>query len=594
MRRDDLSNALDKPEWVLRTLVFVDVVESVRLMEQNENDFVRRWRHLVRTIEKDILPPNRGRLVKSHGDGLLLEFSGVTSAVKAAYALQCACTSVNTDEQPERHILLRAGVHVGHLIADELDLYGSGVNLAARLLTLAGPGEIVVSADVRDQLAPVLDADVEDLGLCYLKHVHDPVRAYRIGPPGPRPVIEPHATSMPQLRPTVAVVPFVERADNPEHPVVGEVLADEIISALSRSSELDVISRLSTTIFRGRDASPDEVGRYLDANYVLSGAYRRVGGRLRLNVELASSQPGKIVWSDTVEIDALNAGADGVAHDMVISINRAIMAREVERAQARALPTLEGYTLLVGAIALMFRLSVRDFDRSGQMLQTLIERFPRQPIPWAWMAMWHVQQTWSQRWAGNPTVGTRLALDCVRRALDADPQCSLALVVSGMVQGNILRKLDVAEEQYAMALRINPNDSLAWASKGALHAFKNEGKLAIEHTQRALKLSPLDPNRHYYDSLAATAALSGGRYKRAIELANRSLRANRTHGSTYRVLAISQWQLGLHEEARKTVGELLLLEPSLSVTSYRELHPSCGFEIGKIWSNALREAGVPL
>jgi len=187
MRQDDLSSALDKPEWVLRTLVFVDVVESVRLMEQNESDFVRRWRHLVRTIEKDILPPNRGRLVKSHGDGLLLEFSGVTSAVKAAYALQCACTSVNTDEQPERHILLRAGVHVGHLIADELDLYGSGVNLAARLLTLAGPGEIVVSADVRDQLAPVLDADVEDLGLCYLKHVHEPVRAYRIGPPGPRP-----------------------------------------------------------------------------------------------------------------------------------------------------------------------------------------------------------------------------------------------------------------------------------------------------------------------------------------------------------------------------------------------------------------------
>jgi len=594
MNQDGLSNSLDNPEWVLRTLLFVDVVESVRLMEENENDLIRRWRQLVRIVEKDILPPYRGRLVKSHGDGLLLEFAGVPCAVKAAFALQRACASVNTDVPPERQILLRAGVHVGHLIADEYDLYGTGVNLAARLLTLAGPGEIVVSADVRDQLAPVLDADVEDLGLCYLKHVHEPVRAYRIGPPGPRPVIEPHATSMPQLRPTVAVIPFVERADNPEHPVVGEVLADEIISALSRSSELDVISRLPTTLFRGRDTSADEVRRYLDANYVLSGAYRRVGGRLRLNVELASSQPGKIVWSDTVEIDVLTAGADSVANDMVTSISRAIMAREVERAQSRPLPTLEGYTLLVGAISLMYRVSVRDFDSSGQMLQTLIERYPRQPIPWAWMAMWHVQRTWNQRWSGDPTVGTRLALDCVRRALDADPQCSLALVVSGLVQANILRKLDIAEEQYAMALRINPNDSLAWLSKGALHAFKNEGKLAIEHTQRALKLSPLDPNHHYYDSLAATAALSAGRYKRAIELANRSLRANRTHGSTYRVLAISQWQLGLHKEARKTVSELLLLEPSLTVTRYRELHPSSGFEIGKIWSNALWEAGVPL
>src|SRR5260370_7985905 len=144
-----------------------------------------------------------------------------------------------------------------------------------------------------------------------------------------------------------------------------------------------------------------------------------------------------------------------------------------------------------------------------------------------------------------------------------------------------------------MALRINPNDSLAWLSKGALHAFKNEGKLAIEHTQRALKLSPLDPNHHYYDSLAATAALSAGRYKRAIELANRSLRANRTHGSTYRVLAISQWQLGLQNEARKTVSELLLLDPNLTVPKYLELHPTKRFDIGKISPNALWYADVP-
>jgi adenylate cyclase len=375
MIQNDLLNPSDSPKWVLRTLMFVDVVESVRLMEENESDFVHRWRQLVRIVEKDILPPHRGRLVKSHGDGLLLEFAGVPSAVMAAFALQRVCASVNTDVLPQRQILLRAGMHVGHLIADEYDLYGTGVNLAARLLTLAGPGEIVVSADVRDQLTPVLDADLEDLGLCYLKHVHEPVRAYRIGPPGPRPIVEPHATSMPQLRPTIAIIPFVERADKPEHPVVGEVLADEIISALSRSSELYVISRLSTTAFRGRDASADEVRRYLGANYVVSGAYRRVGGRLRLNVELASSQPGTIVWSDNVEIDVLTAGVDGVADDMAASINKAIIAREVQRARSRPLPMLEGYTLLVGAISLMYRLSARDFDRSGKMLQTLTETF---------------------------------------------------------------------------------------------------------------------------------------------------------------------------------------------------------------------------
>jgi adenylate cyclase len=594
MVQNDLPIATDNPEWIVRTLLFVDVVESVRLMEENENDAVRRWRQLVGVVEKTVLPPHQGRLVKSHGDGLLLEFSAVPSAVKAAFAVQRACVSANTDVPPCQHILVRAGAHVGHLISDDHDVYGSGVNLAARLTTLAGPGEIVVSADVRDQLAPVLDADIEDLGLCYLKHVHEPVRAYRIGPPGPRPVIEPGTISMPQLRPTIAVIPFAERVGTPDHQVVGEVLADEIISALSRSSELNVISRLSTTVFRGRDVSIDEVSGYLSANYVLSGAYRKIGRKLRLNIELASSDRGTVVWSEAMEGNAhgLVSGRDGIVDDIVRGVSMAVMARELQRAQSQPLPTLESYTLLMGAIALMHRLSLQDFDRSRQILQALTERVPRQAIPWAWLAKWHVLRV-QQGWSDDTGVDAQSALDCARRALNADPHCSLALVMSGFVHTNLLKRLDVAQEQYDLALRINPNDGMAWLLKGTLHAFRGEGKLATCHTQRALKLSPLDPHRWFYDSLAATAALSAGQYKRAVELANRSLRANRTHTSTFRALAISQWQLGLHDDARKTVSELLRLEPNLTITRYRAVNPSGEFETGKIWSSALQGAGVP-
>jgi adenylate cyclase len=591
----DHFSALADGGRVVRTLLFVDVVESVRLMEENEDGVVRRWREFIGAVERDILPSHQGRLVKSHGDGLLLEFPTVPPAVKAAFAIQRASTGVNAGVSPSQHILLRMGVHFGHLIADDHDVYGTGVNLAARLMGLAGPGEIVVSADVRDQLTPVLDADMEDLGSCYLKHVHEPVRAYRIGPPGPRPVIEPGSVSMPQLRPTVAVIPFAERTGKPDQQVVGEVLADEIIGALSRSSELTIISRLSTTVFRGRETSIDEVSRYLNANYVLSGAYRKVGSRLRLNLELASSEPGTVVWSETIEgnAHALVSGKDGVVDNIVSGVSMAVMARELQRAQSQPLPTIESYTLLMGAIALMHRLSQQDFDRSREMLQALTERVPRQAIPWAWMAKWHVLRV-QQGWSDDPSVDAQLALDCGRRALNADPHCSLALVMAGFVHTNLLKQLDRAEEQYDLALRINPNDGLAWLLKGTLHAFKGEGELAIDHTQRALKLSPLDPHRYFYDSLSATAALSAGKYKRAVELATRSLRANRTHTSTFRALAIAQWQLGLHNDARKTVSELLRLEPSLTVTRYRERHPSGGFETGKIWSSALQGAGVPL
>ena len=217
---------------------------------------------------------------------------------------------------------------------------------------------------------------------------------------------------------------------------------------------------------------------------------------------------------------------------------------------------------------------------------------PRQAVPWAWLAKWHILRV-QQGWTEDPNVDAQLSLDCGRRALDADPHCSLALVMMGFAHTNLLKRFDTGQEKYDLAIRVNPNDSMAWLLKGTMLAFKDEGKLAVEQTQHALKLSPLDPHRYFYDALAATAALSAGQYKRAIELAHRSLRANRTHTSTFRALAISQWQIGQHEDARRTVAELLKLEPSLTVTRYRKRHPSGGYETGRIWSSALLGAGVP-
>jgi class 3 adenylate cyclase len=273
-------------ERAVRTVLMVDVVESVRLMEDDEEGTVSRWRRLVEGIETQVLPTHGGRLVKSTGDGLLLDFSQVPSAVAAAFSIQSACRGANAGLPPQRQMLLRMGAQVSELIADDHDVYGRGVNLAARLMTLAGPGEIVVSAGVRDQLTPVLDADVEDLGECYLKHVAHPVRAYRLGPPGPHPVIEPGGAAMPELRPTIAVIPFAARGGESEHRLLGEVLADEVISALSRTADLNVISRLSTTAFRGREVTAGEVGAHLDASYVLAGAYSTAGTQISLAAEL--------------------------------------------------------------------------------------------------------------------------------------------------------------------------------------------------------------------------------------------------------------------------------------------------------------------
>lgn len=581
-------------ERVVRTVLVADVVESVRLMQDDEAGTIQRWLGFVDHVTKQLLPERDGRLVKSLGDGLMLEFSRVNTAVAVAFTMQESIAQINAVLEPQRRMHLRIGIHVSPLIADDLDVYGHGVNLAARLTTLAGPDEIVVSADVRDQLTPTLDADIEDLGDCYVKHVQQPIRAYRLGLPGEQPVIEPGASALQDLRPTIAVIPFQSRTPGELNTVLGQVFADDLISGLSHSPDLNVVSRLSTTAFSGRNASLEEVRAYLHANYVLSGSYSVDGERVSLRVELAETRTSQVVWSKTLKgsVKGAVSGKDSMSAQLVSECCAAMMLRELQRSQREALPTLESYTLLLSAIALMHRLSPAAFGRARAMLQLLIDRTPRLALPYAWLAKWHVLRV-QQGWSADPQEDARLALECTRRAFDNDATCSLALAVDGFVHTNLLKQFDVAESRYELALSVNPNDSLAWLLLGTLFAFKGKGKDAVRNTKHAIKLSPLDPLRYFYDSLAATAALSAGQYERACELATRSLRLNRAHTSTLRALAIAQWQVGHAEQARSTVRELLRLDPGFTVGRYRKLSPSAGFETGRVWSDALLAAGAP-
>jgi class 3 adenylate cyclase/TolB-like protein/Tfp pilus assembly protein PilF len=524
-----------------------------------------------------LLHPRGGRVVTRSPQAVVVDFPRAQQAAAVAFEIQRACRAPESQRRP------RIGLQMSDAAVSEAEL-------ATRLTALAGPGEIVASAAVCDQLTPVLDADIEDLGECYVQLLRRRVRAYRLGPPGPQPVIEPTAAG--ELRPTIAVIPFAARTAG--HEVLGEVLADDVICALSRSAELNVISRLSTTAFRGREATTHEIGRQLHTTYVLSGAYRVSHAQFTLAVELADARSSRVMWAREFKgrVSALLDGKEEMINQIVAEASAAVITHELELARSQSLPTLETYTLLIGAIALMHRLSLRDFDRAREMLSALVERTQRLAIPQAWLAKWHVLRV-QQGWSGDAQADTQSALDWSKRALDADSHCSLALSIDGFVHTNLLKDLDVAEERYDLALSVNPNDSLAWLLKGMLHAFKGEGRQAVKGAQRALRLSPLDPHRYFYDSLAASAALSAGDYQGAIELGRRSLRANRTHTSTWRVIAIAQWQLGRHEDARETVRELMRLEPTLTVSTWLARSPSSDYAIGKLCAQALREAGVP-
>jgi class 3 adenylate cyclase/TolB-like protein/Tfp pilus assembly protein PilF len=577
-----------------RSVVVVDLVESVRLYELDEEHTVHRWQAFVREVETELLPRQGGRLVKSTGDGLVLEFETVLPALQCAITMQSSLAHGAGGVPGELAMYLRAGVHVADVFVDQHDIYGHGVNLAARLASLAQPGEVVVSASVKDQLVHGLDSEVEDLGECFLKHVSQPVRAYRVLKSRSVPDRQGQLPAVPDTRVSLAVLPLRLQVPDGGSPLFGDALADELIAALSRIPDLHVISRLSTAVFRDRPYDLEQVRQALAVTYVLSGSFAAAGKDIRVHLELADTRTGGVLWSDSVRGSVGEAfEPDGeFVRGIVSTVCSAILATEIHRVRTRPLATLESYALLYAAVSLMHRTVPADFARARELLEHLGERNGRHPVAQAWLAKWHVLRV-QQGWSDNIKLDAAEALDRTRRALDADPECTLAMAVGGFVHCNLRRDFDAAGRLYQEALRLNPNESLAWLFTGTLHAFKGEGEAAMLAADKALRLSPLDPTRYFYDSLVAAAAVSAGLHERAIGHARRSLQLNRTHTSTYRTLAIAQSMSGKMDDARLTIAELLRLEPGYTVRSFMERAPGAAFPIGKRFAQALKEAGLP-
>ena len=531
---------------------------------------------LIRNAARSLAARHGGTLGADSERRLLIEFPNARSA---AYAI------LNSERQrPE----LRIGAQS---FSSEEDRVLAG-EVASGLAELAHPGEMVATDEVCDQLTDGLDARIEDLGERTIGNLPTPLRVYRIGRQ-PAVTVESHEVAI-HMQPMIAVIPFDARNPGPHDDVLGEVLADEIIAALSRCAELGVISRLSTRVFRGRGVGLEQISTQLRANYALSGSYERRDDSLRVRAELADVRSGTVLWTRELKgtINEMTSGSSDMLDQLVAETSASIIVHELARAQVQPLPTLECYTLLMSVVNLFHRTSMSSFDRAREMLDELTARAPSHPLPRAWLARWHVMRL-NQGWASDPAAEALKALDYCKSALDADPHSAFALATDGFAHLHFRHRFDIASDRFDLALEANPNESLAWLWKGAMHAFRGEGESAVGAAERALRLSPLDPRRSYYESMAAAAAVSAGQYDRAIELAQRSLRLNRLHASALRGLAVAQVGSGRIEEARETVAELLRIEPTLTVSRYLARNPAGEFATGKRWGEALRVAGLP-
>lgn len=575
-----------------RAILFADLVESVRLYERFEARTIDRWRRFVAAVRESVPAAHGGRLVRTVGDGLLMEFDTAAGASGAAAALHQLLESGNEGAAPEMAMRLRIGLHIAAVVSEDEELYGSGVNLAARLATLGQPGQTVASADLRHELADDLHARIEDLGLRWVKHLDEPVRAFVLHPvsAGPQDLQPPPSAD--DLRPAVAVVPFTCLPADPANDALGFAVADDVIASLSRHPGLRVLSRVTTAAVRHGDFHLEQLRRALGASFLLTGRFIVRGDKLRLNAELCELRGGQVLWAGSCNgsVDALFDGQDDMVPHLVAQVSQHVMAHELSRVRSLPLNALAPYSLYLGASALINSLQTSDFDRARDVIEHLIDQHPRQAALRALLSHWHVCRL-LQGWAEDPDGQARHAAHEARAALDIDPALPAALVADGVARIVTDRDFAGAQEQYLKALVHDPHNPVAWARLSETQSQAGDNDAALASVAKAIALSPLDPQRYMYESFAARAALVVGRYDDAARHARASLRRHALHAPAHRGLIGALWLGGRHDEARAAAADYLRALPGATVSGGTSA-------VGKgvltsSFARALLAAGVP-
>ncbi len=578
-----------------QTVLFADLVESVRLFQLDELGTTQRWLGFVATVRDGLASAHGGRLVRTAGDGLLMSFASPAGGLAAAFALHQALRPANQGQPEAAHMSLRVGLHVAEVVDDTHELYGSGVNLASRLASLAQPGQTVISAQLRSEVVDAVHADIDDLGLRFVKHLDEPLHAYLARPAGSGSTPRAGLPAAPaDLRPSVAVVPFVALPPDPEHDALGHAMVGDIIDSLARHPSLRVLSRLSTAAVRDVPLELPRLRELLGATFLLSGNFYVRGQRIRLSAELCELQGGTVLWAGSLRADvgALFEGQDELVPQLVAQVAQQVMAHEITRVHSLPMGSLASYSLFLGAAGLMNSLVRSDFGQAQALLQHLVDRHPRQAAPYAMLARWHVFKA-AQGWTTDRAKDAALARSLALTAIDADPRQSVALSALALVRANFEDDLDGAHEDNLRAIEADPTDPHPWAQLVGVQVSRGEFASACASAAQALRLSPLDPSLYLFESYAAMAQMAVGAPAAAASFAQSSLRRNAMHLPSHRLLVGALWLAGRHRDARAAAQQYTALD-----SQARALAGSRGaMESQDPWrvafADALRHAGLP-
>lgn len=584
----DANGDATRPVRRLAALAFLDVVGYSALMAEDERGTQARW---TRTLAEIIRPAShrfRGAVVKLTGDGVLAEFPSVLDAVEWAREVQRLLRKEEAAAAPSRRIAVRIAVHLGDVTTTKDDIYGDGINVAARLQEHAPAGGIVLSGAVHDLVRGSLGTPARDLGLLPLKSYPDPVRAYALDPEGEG---APSASAPQAHWPSIAVMPLASLSGNSDDDYFADGIVEDIIVSLAGLRELLVIARGSSLTVARRPLDPREIGRTLGVRYVVTGSVRRSPRQVRVSVQLHDTQTGESLWADAsdVPLDALFELQDRI----VSGIAPYVRAAELRRALRKRPENFTAYDCTLHALNRIHSLDKPVFMEARHYLNRAMAEDPNFAMPVAWAARWHsllIGQGWSTDRRGDSERAVTLA----GHAIELDRQNALALATYGHVKSFLFHDCDTALAYFDRALAACPNSALAWMLASGTLSYVGRGEEAVRYADNAIQLSPFDQSLYASYFFLAMAHYASGSYDQAAKWGRMSLSENPFFTATLRILAATLAALGRAEEAGEIAVRLLALEPCFSLAQYQHHLPIRHPETRATFLTHLGKAGLPL
>ena len=573
----------------LAAILAADVAGYSRLIGNDEEGTLAALKSCRRELIDPKIAEYRGRIVKTTGDGALVEFASAVDAVRCAVEVQRAMANRNANLPEGRRIELRIGINVGDIVSDEGDIFGDGVNVAARLEGLSEPGGICVSGRVHEDVQGKLEVSFEDAGEQQLKNISRPVKVFRARPE--KTTVRPAASLSSRTRPSIAVLPFQNMSGDPEQDYFADGMVDEIITGLSRIKWLSVVSRNSSYIYKNKPVAIKEVAEKLGVRYVLEGGVRKSGNRVRITAQLIDAETDAHLWAKQYDrsLEDVFALQDEITMCVVGAIEPSVRKAEIDRIKRQRPETFTAYDLLLRSQQFVFAGMPAEAAKAIALLEEALKLEPDYSAAHAYLS-WCFHSRFSR---GGLREDDRLAaVGHAREAIALGNDDATALAIAALVLAYDGHEISTALKTFDRALELSNSNVFALCWNAAILALIGESDLAIERAQRALRLGPFDSLIWRAYHALSIAYFHSQRYGDAADAARNVIAANSAYSIPRAVLAAALVRLGRLDEAKAMAQTVLEREPSFTIhgtARYSELETAVFRPFAEAW----REAGLP-